>query len=289
VCSTISAAAGEPLAGSAPHARRWLLLEVPGTWGRDALRGGALPDAVVQRLQAWEQEGPPGRVLLIRRQGRLSGAPPAVILLELRDEGLVVRRRVIDRLDELAEADLQLGPRDATSDQPMVLVCTHGKRDACCARLGAPVHRALARQLGEEQVWQCTHLGGHRFAANVLVFPHGLLLGRVSAGNAPGLVNDVLAGGVPVEYARGHVWWPAEVQAAALAVHRHLGDGGAARVEFVGSSDRGCRFATPEGEIVVSVSSEPGPTLPVSCGGEPEPTSRFATSIVSDGAGSCCR
>jgi hypothetical protein len=289
VCSTISAAASEPLAGSAPHARRWLLLEAPGTWGRDALRGGALPDAVGRRLQAWEQEGPAGRVLLIRRHGGLSGAPPAVILVERRDEGLVVRRRVVDRLDELAGADLRFGPRDATSDLPVVLVCTHGKRDACCARLGTPVYRALAGQLGEERVWQCTHLGGHRFAANVLVFPHGLLLGRVSAENAPGLVNDVLAGRVPVQHARGHVWWPAEVQAAELAVHRHLGDGGAARVEFVGSSDGRYRFATAEGEIVVSVSSEQGPTVPVSCGGEPEPTSRFATSIVSGGAGSCCR
>ena len=41
----------------------------------------------------------------------------------------------------------------------MVLVCTHGTRDACCAVRGRPIVAALARAL-PEQVWECTHLGG---------------------------------------------------------------------------------------------------------------------------------
>ena len=49
-------------------------------------------------------------------------------------------------------------------DDPVFLVCTHAKRSACCARFGAPLAQALAARQ-PRQVWETTHVGGHRFAA----------------------------------------------------------------------------------------------------------------------------
>ena len=76
-------------------------------------------------------------------------------------------------------------------DEPVFLVCTHGKRNVCCARLGVPLAQALAtRHPG--QVWETTHVGGHRFAAN-LVDPAARPLlrpGRRGPGRGPGRRGD---------------------------------------------------------------------------------------------------
>ena len=67
----------------------------------------------------------------------------------------------------------------------MWLVCTNGKRDACCARDGLPVARALAA-LRPDEAWECSHLGGHRFAANVALAPRRPLLRAGRRGGRPG-------------------------------------------------------------------------------------------------------
>ena len=77
--------------------------------------------------------------------------------------------------------------RRATPTHAMWLVCTNGKRDACCARDGVPVARALAA-LRPDEAWECSHLGGHRFAANVALLPEGLCFGRVARRGRPRLV-----------------------------------------------------------------------------------------------------
>ena len=37
VCSLESRAAAEPLSGTAPYARAWIIIESPGPWGREAV------------------------------------------------------------------------------------------------------------------------------------------------------------------------------------------------------------------------------------------------------------
>lgn len=53
----------------------------------------------------------------------------------------------------------------------MVFVCVHGQRDTCCAKFGYAVFSEL--KIYEQAVRQCSHLGGDRFAANMIVFPDG--------------------------------------------------------------------------------------------------------------------
>ena len=47
-----------------------------------------------------------------------------------------------------------------------------------CLR-GTAVFRALAGHVPEDDLWLSSHQGGHRFAANVLVLPSGMQLGRL--------------------------------------------------------------------------------------------------------------
>ncbi|WP_324278249.1 sucrase ferredoxin [Blastococcus brunescens] len=85
------------------------------------------------------------------------------------------------------DADLLTAPWDGSVGEPApgptYLVCTHGGHDACCALRGRPLARALPTP-GPADVWECSHLGGDRFAANVLVLPHGFYYGQVPGDGA---------------------------------------------------------------------------------------------------------
>ena len=96
---------------------------------------------------------------------------------------------------------------------PIFLVCTNGKRDACCALRGRALMTALATDHAE-RIWECTHLGGHRFAGNLVCLPDGIIYGRVSADDGPRLADAYLAGRVDAALLRGRSAWPAPAQVA---------------------------------------------------------------------------
>ena len=106
-------------------------------------------------------------------------------------------------------------------------MCTHGKRDDCCALRGIPLHAALARAArtlpaeARPELWQTSHLGGHRFAATMVTLPHGYCLGRLS----PDEASAILArGGLhDLERVRGRCLYPQAAQAADVALRRGLG------------------------------------------------------------------
>ena len=70
--------------------------------------------------------------------------------------------------------------------ESLILVCTNGRHDQCCANLGRPLVRALRDSPWADRVWECSHIGGDRFAANVVVLPDSLYFGRVEPDVSPG-------------------------------------------------------------------------------------------------------
>jgi hypothetical protein len=96
-------------------------------------------------------------------------------------------------------------------DTPLYLVCTHGKHDACCAREGLPVYGALAHR---DDVWEATHVGGDRFAGNLVCFPDGTYYGRVDPAKARVVVEGHDRGELSLEHLRGRSCHPPAVQAA---------------------------------------------------------------------------
>ena len=67
---------------------------------------------------------------------------------------------------------------------PQYFVCTNAKRDLCCAKFGRPTYAAIHRAL-PDRVWQTTHVGGHRYAPNILELPSANLYGRVFVKDVP--------------------------------------------------------------------------------------------------------
>lgn len=217
-CSQLSRDAGEPLAGTAPAARAWLAIEQPGAWGRDALLESRLPRDVGAELAA-RCDAAGIKPLLIRRFGRADTGGPRKCILVDRGRG-VANERVVSNPAELLSVPLddRFGDRLGTRQ---LLVCTNGKRDRCCARLGRRVAEALTRAR-PQQVWECSHLGGHRFAANLLVLPDGLLFGRLDADAACAIADALEAGELPLDHLRGRCGVAPPAQAAEIEARRVL-------------------------------------------------------------------
>jgi hypothetical protein len=270
-CSDASLAAGEPLAATATEAARWLLVEVRGAWGRDAVADTELPAGARAALDAFD-----GRAVLVRRPDRRAGA--VVIDATVAEQGSSVTRLELGSLDELPGADPAAG--DELPGQ-VVLVCAHGRRDACCARLGVPLYDALLPHVGPDLLWQASHLGGHRFAPNVVVLPAGIQLGRIPPARAAEVAGLVAAGRIPLDLYRGRTIYAPPVQAAELLVRTVSGCDGVCDLRLVAHDGKLVTFATPAGELTARVEERQGPAVPASCGAEPEATQQWSARLES--------
>lgn len=225
-CSAASLAAMEPLAGTASTVGTFLLLESPGPWGVDALHHGRLDAQVRARLHRLEREGV--RPLLVRRPGRRGledrHGVRAFWARASADPPELFAARLEDARDLL---DLDLAPAVAAPSGfvphpgPLFGVCTHGRHDRCCAELGRPLAAALA-DAAPQETWEVSHMGGDRFAPNVLVLPHGLYYGRLLPAEADDFVATHRAGRLDLEHLRGRSSYPFAVQAAEVHLRRQL-------------------------------------------------------------------
>jgi hypothetical protein len=216
-CSDASRVRGEPLLATASRVERWLLLEQCGPWGPPALPLARLGAGVAAAVTEQARLG--GARVLLLRHPRGVACPPgrAVFTVDSRPGHERVLRRVFADDDELAAAALPLTGSAPEGwepfDGPLLLVCTHGKHDRCCAVRGRPVAEALSGRY-PERTWECSHVGGDRFAPNLVVLPEGYYLSRVEAAEVGALVADLRAGRLPLEHLRGRSSLPLPVQAA---------------------------------------------------------------------------
>lgn len=89
-----------------------------------------------------------------------------------------------------------------------VFVCVHAARDERCGRCGPPLLDALRRAceaegLDDVTVRATSHVGGHKYAANVLVYPDGVWYGYVTPEDVPRLVGHLRGGRLIKELHRG--------------------------------------------------------------------------------------
>jgi hypothetical protein len=205
------------------------------------------------------------RVILIRRQS--TGSSTREVFLTLPRSGDLAHWRMNDvtEIRSLDVAALIEGRANAPrTERQLTLVCTNGKRDQCCAIDG----RALFEQVRHlPDVWQCSHIGGHRFAPVVLHLPDGHVYGRVSPAEA-----EAIAGGrVPPAALRGPSDVPSKSQAAIVAVRQIVGGSGPTDVIVRGEDPSGViTVATKTQSWRVVLQETVLPTVrPESCGGHP--------------------
>lgn len=263
-CSVQALERGDVPIATAPPARRWLLIEQPGPWGHTPLKDSRFDQAVVDPL-AHRARVEGMRVLMIRRPGsRASEGGSRWATVDARPG----RERITWAVRD-SDADLLDAPWDGSAGtpatDPVYLVCAHGTHDTCCAVRG----RALARDLpvaDPDRVWECSHLGGCRFAANVLVLPHGFYYGQVP-GTGEAVVDAHRRGEVALPWLRGRAGMAAPAQAAQQMARAELGllDTGALPPLSVDQrsapgeavEEWAVRLAGPDGDVLVRVESRP--------------------------------
>jgi hypothetical protein len=225
-CSAASLGRHEALWGTASTVKAFLLVEAPGPWGVDAVRDCRLFEGhsarLLQRAHACGV-----RVLLVRRHGRHTPAGLRVFAAYADAERPWVETATLAEPADVLGLDLPaLGAGRSAGlephDRPLFCVCTHGRHDACCAEQGRPVAAALAASY-PDLTWEVSHIGGDRFAGNVLVLPEGLYYGRVTAATAPELAAEHLSGRLDLERLRGRSSRPMLVQAAESMLRGRLG------------------------------------------------------------------
>ena len=229
-CSDAARERCDPMAGTAAPARRWLLIEHPGPWAIDALAGSGIDSHVQDQLQVAARAGS-ARILLVRRPGRQprdDSARAWAVVDHSPLAGQVWGTWTQDD-DLLAAVHLLSGPRlegpPTTPGDPVLLVCTHGRHDTCCAVRGRPLAAALAARW-PEWTWECSHVGGDRFAANLVVLPDGAYYGRVEPEDGVALVQAHLRDEVPADSLRGVSTEPPVVQAAIVQALQRFGPAG---------------------------------------------------------------
>ncbi|GGM82223.1 sucrase ferredoxin [Longimycelium tulufanense] len=287
-CAVLSAELGEPLAGTAPVAQAWLCLEQPGPWGHNALRESHLDPGLGAELER-RTEGTGVRVALIRRPGRHADIhlprPRQVYLACTRPGATWMEGTQIEDPQDLLDLDfhaLAVGRRPYLGEpcaEPLLMVCTNGRRDRCCALLGRPVATAAAAR-HPEQVWESTHTGGHRLAPTAVLLPTGYVYGRLAISLAERLLTEhqVIARGC-----RGRSTWSPSGQVAELAVRERIVEWEPDAMRAVATDDGLVRVEHTDGRAW-QVTAEERPVLPprpVSCGKPPStPTAWYASRIA---------
>lgn len=238
-CAHACTAREEPLLGTASLVSRWLLVEQPGSWGHSAPLDSGLPLEIGRELHRRARAARARLVLLRRYGGRSPEGPRSCFVVDS-------AARRVERFPFTEPAgllDLDLSPLEAgeplggapVTDR-LYLVCTNGSHDPCCAEFGRPIAAALDGYR-PDGAWECSHIGGDRFAANVVVLPDGLYLGRVEPGGATGVVDAIEAGRVPLDHLRGRSTATFVAQAAEVLARRKLGADGLEDLHPVGAEE----------------------------------------------------
>jgi hypothetical protein len=228
-CSDASRARDEPLLATASRVERWVLVEQCGPWGPPSVPLARMDAALGRHLTA--EAARLGARLVLLRHPRGIECPPGrnVFVVDSRPGRERVLHRHVGGDAELTALPLpgDDGPTDGWDrvDEPLLMVCTHGRHDRCCATRGRPVAEALSRRW-PGRTWECSHIGGDRFAPNVVVLPEGFYVGRLDAGTAVAAVEGIAQGRLPVANLRGRSSLPLQVQAAQHFARTSLGRDG---------------------------------------------------------------
>jgi hypothetical protein len=258
---------GEPLAGSAGRAHALISLRWPKPrWHPDdKSRSEGLPPELAE-LEAREKTA--GRKLALRLY-QDDAQPPTdrVELFATRAASNQLFSAELPLSDLVPALERWLGGNDDALERSraqLLLVCTDGRHDRCCAEHGRPVLEALRASAPLDwRVLESSHIGGHRFAANCLALPSGQVYGRLGPQDVAPLAAALAEGRVYAARYRGRWGLTEPGQATEVFLHEYFPE--AQRVEPGAEIVQGdelrvaARVHLERGDhdVIVSLSEEP--------------------------------
>ncbi|HEX8459571.1 MAG TPA: sucrase ferredoxin [Pyrinomonadaceae bacterium] len=223
-CSELARASREHSFGTASVGLIWLLVEYREAWGAHALADSALSAQLKRHLENLCRSIPRMRLLFIKQE-RANARPLRCFVVRCRELAPTVEQFELNTYEDLLQLDQAALVEDASHaggarvNAPLYLVCTHGKRDKCCAKFGYALYKSLRATDADgdgigANVWQSSHVGGDRFAANLVCFPHGLFYAHVTAEAGGRIIEAYERGQLLLEGYRGRACYSYPVQAA---------------------------------------------------------------------------
>ena len=185
-CSMVTAALGEPSAGTATFAERFVLVELPSPWPKPITSHPIFEESDIATLKApgvrvlavGRADDPDGRhsvITYVRSQGHL-GYEGFEVLVDTED----LRETVLAEARGHADGTPPIGNAISGTD---LLICTQGTHDRCCGRFGTMLYVDVHDRFGPDvRVWRTSHTGGHRFAPTGISLPDGVNWSGLDAG-----------------------------------------------------------------------------------------------------------
>ncbi|HEV2881033.1 MAG TPA: sucrase ferredoxin [Pyrinomonadaceae bacterium] len=283
LCADLCRADGEEMHGTGGVGNVWVLLEYSKPWGKKIIAESDSSPEVKEYLGGLTKTIPGSKLLFIKQESAIREYITLFVAVCRETEPYIYELH-LQSYDELLELDInkiisgEAQHGGTTIDHPLFLVCTHGKYDRCCAKYGCGVYKKMKDYVGN-RAWQSSHVGGHRFAANVVCLPHGIFYGRVSESEVEHIVDDYMQQRIRLDKFRGRACYarPAQVAESFVRAQTGLTDVGALDLleanELAEEKSWRVRFGSTRDGLIhevqfLCVETECG--RPFSCGAEEE-------------------
>lgn len=190
-CCEQSSQAKEHLYGTAPRVENWFLLEYPENWGKDIFNNNNLSVTVNNYLSELQSSFYNSRLQFIKKNNVFDGEFNFYYVKSSEFEPCLYNFKINgyeDILDINIEKLIESGEINKyKSDEKIIIVCSHGSYDSCCGKYGIKIYNEIANN-HDYSCWNTTHVGSHRFSANLVILPEGIYYGRVNQNN----INNIL-------------------------------------------------------------------------------------------------
>ena len=208
LCSIAAGEFGEDPGGTASTLDLCLLIEFPKPWSVDIMESKGFPLGVSESLARLANSSENIKLMGMEPDSDYSVEGLTRVILYSKPDGFFSRYDKSEfmvpsgSVEQLVDVLLKRSPSDIesleeyrreTSNIRDIFVCTHGTHDSCCGTFGYPVYSALRQDYapslnGNLRVWQVNHIGGHRFAPNLLDMPEGRNWVRINGESLENLV-----------------------------------------------------------------------------------------------------
>ncbi|MGI9533688.1 MAG: sucrase ferredoxin [Thermodesulfobacteriota bacterium] len=224
-CKESSSNAGEHLYGTVPRVDHWFLLEYRDHWEKDSLEKSSVSRDVKNEMHNLLESFKNSRFQLIKSDN--SGDNDICFYYinstEFQPKAYKFVLNNYEDIMQLNLADLiERGDiNDSVTDEVLVLVCTHGSYDSCCGKYGVQVYNEIQNN-SKIKVWRTTHVGSHRFSANLVMLPQGIYYGRVNTENVGEIINSHLNNEIYLDCFRGRCCYSQPSQVSDFFLRREL-------------------------------------------------------------------
>ena len=187
LCSNYSININESPIGSASNFDKYLLIGVPTPWKSEITESEKFPKKIKSLLEKNSNLLETTKILGFNTEDRYDDINKTHIILFAKTKGNFEKFEKFEFLSDqknLEKLILHLlnsnyknhsSKINQNNNSRDLLICIHGARDTCCASIGYPIYEKIlsSQQSSKINVFQVSHIGGHRFAPNIIDMPDG--------------------------------------------------------------------------------------------------------------------